>query len=1092
MHSFGIRFARWSSLVFVLSFASWHSAHAQQGLPGSNNVPDLRYYSIFGDYYQGNYRDAARDFGSTTGVVRFGEQRYLDSSCYWTMSGECQFHAGNYSNAIEFYENALRLYLDYAGGGWQQRIQLPPLVNGRNGAVQSAQITWGQSKRTGTVAGLPDTMQVLFGRLDNERVAQQGGVIQNPEFRQVDVGEIMRCSAIALHRRRWIKGVTCKYDSFSTRLVEVLGGLGSNDGSVLGAWNGVLAGLASAGVEDYDMAQRLLLQSLQFGGGMDHPLTPIALLELGIINLQLNDLPNAAQYALEASYSAAIFNQFDVLEEALALGTTIHLIQNRSEYPPLQPAIVWASRKKVRLLQTSLMVRLAECYSEAGNSSASAQLLGDAAKGVRGLAPAGGPLAGRVGYLAALNQFLDGKYDDGRLALGEALQNFQAGSRWLYQLALADSLTIKKQITDRQSIVLYQLLLRDPADSEWRMEPIEAMSFLASNHLEPIERWFELSVASKDYEQAIEVAELLKRHRFYFSLPLVGRELAFRWLMHGPIETVGPEVLAQRNDFIARFPEYKQSSDRADQLRQSLLTSPMKTEPDTDERKLQFDNFIELMKVSQFQEAMLASFALRREPARMTFPPQIVASSIRSDIPIDQVILYTVATTNAIYFFSIDVSGAKLLMWQPEKKVAADINQIFRESNLAERQLDEAMLKDDKWRAVAHKVAGNWFPKLDLSGLDSSGEIVIVPDGILWYAPFELLQIGATPEQSKSLFELAAIRYSPTLSLAVTKQRAYKPWTRTAVFSGPLDKKFENEWTQSRVQDYQKQSPTIVNFDERLEIPSGLYNSIVDQVVVWTESIRPQKGGPYALNPVEKDRGRNGSNLASWLSLPFDGAEHVVLPCFSGDGETGVKGRADGHEYFITACSMFASGTRTLLISRWNVAGDSALEVSRKYLDNLAADIAPINAWHAAAHDLTLTKLDWLKETRLKPAKTPPDVTGSHPLFWSGYMLMDVPTTKVPDPPVKAAEPPADGQPPVGEAPKLPGDKIVPAPAEVPKEMIPKKEDGAGSAAPPKQEKPLDNPPKKDGDPEEEGKPRLVSVSCSRFVFGAIACSSAC
>ena len=157
------------------------------------------------------------------------------------------------------------------------------------------------------------------------------------------------------------------------------------------------------------------------------------------------------------------------------------------------------------------------------------------------------------------------------------------------------------------------------------------------------------------------------------------------------------------------------------------------------------------------------------------------------------------------------------------------------------------------------------------------------------------------------------------------------------------------------------------------------------------------------------------------------------------------------------------------MISRWNVAGDSALEVSRKYLDNLAADISPINAWHAAAHELTLTKLDWLKETRLKPAKTPPEVTGSHPLFWSGYMLMDVPTTRVPEPPVKAGEPPADGQPPAGDAPKLPGDKIVPAPAEAPKEMIPKKEDGADPA---KQEKPLVDPPKKDGDPKKEGEPK--------------------
>lgn len=977
-------------LLLALSYPA--AGLAQLGLGGSNQVPDPSYYLLFGDYYQGDLRSAARDFAATRGAVRWGSDRYLDSACYWTMAGECHFHAGSFPQAIELYETALDLYLTFTANGWHQRIQVPPLITARNAAVAAAQITWGQSQRNFSVAGQPDTFQVLFGRLDNERVAQQGGVIQNPEFRPVDVAEIMRCVSVAMHRRRMIKGVTCRFDPFSSKLVEVLEPLRGGDGTILGAWNGIALGIAYAGVEEFDKAQRILLQSLQFGGGMDHSLTPLGLLELAIIKFQLGELAEAATLAAEASYSAALYRQYDVLDESLSLGTTIHLIQTRSPYPPLENAIAWLNRDRARLAQTSLTIRLAECFSEAGEPNVSAQLLSDAAQSA---ARIGGPLQGRIEYLSALNSFLNGDFDAGRTRLAEGLARFQSGSRWLYQLGLADNLTLNKKITDRQSDALYGMLLRDPLDNEWRMEPIEAMSFLASDHLAPIERWFSIAVANQEFEHAIEIAELLRRHRFFATMPLAGRQLSFRWLMHGPEETVGKPVLAQRTDFLTRYPAYKQLCDQSEMLQQKLLAGRLLTDPDTDERREQTSTFLELMTVSQRQEATLASFALRREPASMTFPPAIIASTVRNEIAADQLILYVVEAADSVYFLTIDLQGAKLLSWQPRKRVIQDINQLYREAHLAERQLDAEMLQDEKWKATAYKVAATWLPQLDLSPLGTGSELLVIPDGVMWYAPWELLRFGTDEPSAKSLFDLAALRYSPTLGLAISPQRTHKPWTRTAVFSGPLANKFEVEWTQARVEDYQKLSPEIIAIPERLDFPSNLFNTILDQVVVWSESEGIEKSGPYGLVPVEKDRGKNGSNLAAWMSLPFTGAEHVVLPTFSGLGDLGIKGKADGHEFFVIACAMLSSGTRTVLLSRWNVAGESVLEVSRGYLDNVAEDFSPAQAWHQAAAELQTKPLDWSRELRLKPTKSPPELTGRHPVFWAGYMVFDVPTQHI-------------------------------------------------------------------------------------------------
>lgn len=1021
-----------ASLIGLMLAVLGLPASAQLGPLASNQVPDASYYLLLADFYNGNYRDTVREFANTRGALRFGTDRYLDSVCYWTMAGECNFLTGNFPKAVEFYESALDIYLSQTAAGWHQRIQPPPQINPLTGAIQAAQVTWGQSTRTFALPGMPDSFQVLFGRLDNERALQQGGVLQNPEFRRVDVPEVMRCTALALHRRRMLKGVTTRLDPFSANCVKVLEPLGGGDGSILGAWNGIALGIAYASVEELDKAQEILLRSLQFGGGMDHLLTPVGLLELAIIKYQLGELNEAATLALEASYSAAFFRQYDLVEEALSLGTTIHLARQRTVYPPLQNAIAWLGRDNARFAQASLTIRLAECFSEAGDSASSANLLNDVSRVAGRLSDT---LAGRLGYLAALNQFLDGNFEAGRVQLAEALTLFQGSSRWLYQLGLADSLTLNRAISDRQSDLLYSMLLRDPNDNEWRTDPMEAMSFLTSNHLAPIERWFGIAIENRDFERAIEIAELLRRHRFYSLMPLAGRQLAFRWLMHAPAESVSEDVMNRRIDFMTRFPAYRQLCDQADQLQQQLLAIPIQPDPDTDQEKQQRADFVSLMKVSQQQEAALGSFALRREPAPLSFPPFIPASNLRNDVRPNQLVIYTVSAGETIYFFTIDLQGVKLASWHPRRKVVADINQLIKEANLAERGFDPEKLADITWQETAFKVAANWLPQLDLSPLGEGSEVIIVPDGVLWYAPFELLRFGAAADAAQSLFDLSAIRYSPTLGLALQPQRPYKPWSRTAVFSGPVSNRFDVAWTDAQVADYQKVSPLIVNFKEQLNIPTNLFNTILDQVVVWTESSPIEKSGPFGVVPAEKDRGKNGSNIAGWMSLPFNSAEHVVLPCFAGAGDNGVRGNADGNEFFVISCALLSSGTRTLLISRWNVGGESTLKATRQYLNDVADDFSPSFAWHRAAKTLQETTLDWTRETRLKPMNKPPELKGNHPLFWSGYMLFDVPTKHIHrnggeevDPAANPAEaPPAEApeqaQPAEGD---LPGEEEMP------------------------------------------------------------------
>jgi hypothetical protein len=70
-------------------------------------------------------------------------------------------------------------------------------------------------------------------------------------------------------------------------------------------------------------------------------------------------------------------------------------------------------------------------------------------------------------------------------------------------------------------------------------------------------------------------------------------------------------------------------------------------------------------------------------------------------------------------------------------------------------------------------------------------ELVIVPDGVLWYLPFEALPAPsvsrgdtASEQGSAPLLMQLPIRYAPTLSLTVSDGRRERPIPRTAIVAG--------------------------------------------------------------------------------------------------------------------------------------------------------------------------------------------------------------------------------------------------------------------------------------------------------------------
>lgn len=971
------------------------AAQAQAQIGGSR-LPKTLYYNsaVFRQYYQGDYLDAAKNFKrGANGAYKVGNRRHLDSVCYWTMLGECNYHMGNYAEAVTFYEQALALYLSYQNENWQVRLQIPATIQAKNNAFNQTGINWGVRKRTAGFSKPPGSFSMLFGRLDAARAFQEGGVFDKAQLFNVDVIEIMRCTALCIHRRRAIKGPITKLDPFTSQLVTGLSTPDAGNGSIMGSLNGVLLGLAYASMEDWSRATSKLKSSLLINN-MEHPLTPVALMEMAQIGFANQKYPVATELAMEASYVAAVYDQYDMVEEALGLGTTIHLMTSKSPFPPLENAIQFAGRKRARMMQASLIVKLAECVAENGDAALATKVLNESKRAItKRSALSKAVVSARAKYVTAIIDFLKGDVKRGRSNLAAALQHFQTGSLWLYRLSLAEQLDGAGNISQRQADLMYGMLLRDPSEFDWKTDPLESIAFLASPHVATMERWFEIVVDRKDNRRALEIADMVRRHRFFSSLPMGGRLMAFRWVMHAPDEALTQAALAQRQNFINRNGGYRQLINEANQIRTALMLLPVKPDPQSAEDREQTKLMKDLAKVSETQEAILASFALRREPAEMVFPPQLPISAFLGRIRADQLGLVSLATNNGYHIFLMNADALQYLGAFSDRDVNRGVGDLLKKMGLMNVALDVKEIQDEEWKESAREIKDLMFAGATDDKWKQFKELVVVPDGVLWYLPFEALPIGEGADE-KYLSDIVDIRYSPTLFLAFQQQRPIRDVKRTAVVAGRMHQRGEGDLASKEFDELKKAMPDTALFDSPINIPTSYLSTVIDQLMVWSE-IKDPKSLPLSMQPMQLDKARVGATLESWMTLPWNGPEHIILPGYHSDGGAGMRGQARGRDLFMTTMGLMASGTRTALISRWATGGKTTLSLTRMYASEIGKN-GVAKAIQSSRQKTRALDVEYANEPRIRSKKVDPVVKAEHPFFWSSHMLMSIPDTRPP------------------------------------------------------------------------------------------------
>jgi len=1013
------------------------------GQIAERSTPSQAYFASFGFFYDGDFGDALDSFANEgRGAIKTVESRWIDSICYETMVGECHYHMGNLAQALEHYNAAITLYVRFSD--WMLRVQFPPMIRpAAAGTVKP--VPWGASSRRSRAGFYPTSMLISQGRVNNNPQYRQGGVVAPAVLYPIQVQEIVRCTTLAIRRRTELLGPICAHDPLTSQLAAALSRRPGPPNHWSEAWVNVQLGLALVAAGREAQGISALKQSLVAAGEFDHPMTSIALLELGRLALANGQLPVAAEYFEEATYAAVNYPDGGVLEEAFRYGALTHLMANRPGiYPLLPPAIEWARRKDLRYLHASLLLSLAEHYAVRGQTPKAAAALEEASRavGVRDMGK--GRLGARLNFLRALVFFQQRRVADGNAALAAAMGHMKHGSVWLFRIGLTDRLLLSGVLTPRVAMELYESLLRDPQAADWQYDPMEALAVLVTAHPASYEHWFEVALTRKAHERALEIADLARRHRFFSSLPFGGRLQALRWLLEGPPDALDAKAQLQRQDLLARYPLFAELSRQAAATSGQLKAGPL-VAPDQQQFLRQGEVLGQLGAVSLQQEALLREMAVRREPADLVFPPVRSVKQIQESMPEGHALLAFFATSRHVYAFLFN--RQRYAQWQvasPEAVTRGMQGMLRRMGHFAaNHELSVEEIQATNWQEPAEEVLGLLVKGSPADFSQPLDELVIVPDGVLWYLPFEALQVRVDGRR-RPLISRFRIRYAPTASLAfMPRPWARRPLGTTAVVVGRLDLQDDPAVAAKAAERIAEVLPGTVAVQGSPPAPTALYGTLFDRLIVLDDLVDSDVL-PYAWSPAALDRGKPGSRLSDWMDLPFGGPDEIILPGLHTPAESAL-GRisaspAPGQEVFLAVCGLMSSGSRTLLLSRWRTGGRTAFDMVREFAQELP-HTTPSDAFQRAVFLVAGSRLDLQAEPRIARSAVEEPPRAGHPFFWAGYLLID---------PGTVPEPQDQVQPEPGIPPVVPPEPEAPPGADGPKADAPNGADGPNGADAPR------------------------------------------
>ena len=1005
-----------------------------------DTIPSRQYYNGIEELYEGDFRNAQRTFsrslnGGVKTVGPTGTLRWVDSVCYHAMLGETFYHWGQPREALQQFDQACILFLQYPR--WLLRAQFNAQLNA-DPRLGQAGIPWGAPQRRYVPGRFPTTVPVAQGQLDASQQLQQGGVVQPPQLWPVDVVEIVRCTALAMRRRNELLGPLGPHDAISKNLAATLGRAGATTPNHWsGAWANILRGIALVGIGDREQALQMFDRGLLAGGQFDHPLTCVALLEQGRLALDQGNTQAAANFFTEAGYSAYLFQDIGVIDDSFRLGELTRIAAGATGVnPALQGAMNWARRDRFNLIAARLNLALADELMNGGDwknagpaLAAGASLLGDARTG---------SLGNYAQFLEARNQFNQARASAGA-ALDTALEGQRKISVPLFQVNLANQMFDAQTLPMRAASPVYEALLADPSPADSMLRPLETMAVMSTPLPEAFDRWLLAAIDRKNLAAVLDITDRAKRRRYHNALPWGGRLAAIRDLTFADANRLTPQQRTQQGEIIAKFPELAESIARGAHLREQLgivWRPPLNDDAQRKSARL-WDDYVTAI---ANREAAVSRVGLARTAADISFPPMLSTIEFQSNLRPGQALLVFHDTPDGM--LALLLTSKAVASWNcgPSVRLASHVSQFLREiGNLdGNHAVPVEELAAADWQESGAKLYKAIFSGASIEPA-ALKELIVVPDGVLWYVPFEAI-VATIDDEKTPLISVSKVRYAPTAALAFSFDGAWRRIQRTGIAAGAMVAGDKPEQQLETMAALQAAVPGPVVLTQPPAAPTPILASLLDALVVL-DDVDALGSDPLAWSPLPIDRNVKQGTLDQWMALPADGPQRILLPGMHTAAERGGKASrsrrggaavAPGDELFYASCGLMSAGADTLLLSRWRVGGQTTLDLMREFAQELPHTAAS-DAWQRSVQLLREAPVDPTAEPRVKPGKAPVEMTASHPFFWAGYLVVDTgwrpveaeaPADQPADAALAGANPPAAAP---GAGDKLPAE-LKPAP----------------------------------------------------------------
>jgi tetratricopeptide (TPR) repeat protein len=1040
------------------------------GMAGGQTVPkpgfDLALTALSAGDFTSALEIAAREH---QGGIRAGTQRWIDSIASAAVVGECHYELGSFREAVAAYDEAL--LISAAHPDWLLAVQFPP--QGPRPLAQQRVATWGRSQRNTSPAGIPGTISIRLGGADPQEVLQKGGVLAAPVNYPVRPQEIMRSLVIAAYRRGVILGELAREGAAIDEATKALLRRSAPPNHYSQSWVDIALGTALWSQGKADQAQPLLLRGLLIGNQFDHSLSSWGLIVLGRISLDGDQPAAAARYFEEATYTAADYGDARALEEAFRLAATAHLAMGTRGVPPsIRGGADW-SRTTLPVLRATLLGFEAEALAVAGDAKAAAGVLAE----MDGRLMRGDPGRGLVGmqraYAAALTAYDAGDVAVGDRELEQAIAIARRRTPSLFQASRLVEMLMAGfgGISDRQADLLFSKLLGDPSPRDTSFDPLGSLARLCAPRTEAFEAWI-AAATRRGSDATLTAAEAAARSRWLVNQPLGGRRIAVEWLLGSDPDRLPRADAARRAALLARHPDLAVILDTLTRVRTPLTASllaaagPPPNEPENPPQRPQTPGdpvaWREFKSLTERCRQGVAKIAAGRDAPPLDMPPLTPAVEIRRRLAPRQLLLSFHWTSGGL--LAALESDDRVATWQVRQPaaIAKEMASLARALCLFDpiAPVSTERLQDSDWQTPIARLEQLLFENSKVVLAEGIDELVIVPDGMLWYLPFELLPVGSArtvaggpprpraepmeslaspqlgdpqpPADTNRLSDVCRIRYAPTRSLAVLRFETPQTGGPVGIYAGRLfrgDKPVVAQELAERLTGSLDRAVALPAPTPAAPMP--LVASLLDTLVVFDEL---SGDGPVSTRPLlSMQGGKPAMTFGDWLSPPSKRPRCIILPGFQSamaGGLSKIPARP-GEDIFLAVTDLVAAGGRTALVSRWRMGGKVSADLVEEFLRDRAVvdgetDVPPAaESWQRAVATATAEQPDVGREPRLKqsPEAILPDAR--HPFLWAGYLLVDCGGGSYPEPPLNSK--PA---PPLNPKPAAPVQQ--PAPAAVP------------------------------------------------------------